>query len=66
MNIQNNLYKSEKKVYSTPKLEIIKLDNEIALILGSINTAPAINFDDPDCVQNNLNSPDYFKNNPFA
>ena len=69
MNIQNKLYKSEKKVYSTPVLEIIRLDNEIALILGS---APAIQFGDPidttnpDCSQNNLSSPDYFKNNPFA
>ena len=64
MNIQNKLYKSEKKVYSSPVLEIIKLDNEIALILAS-NAAPAINFDDPNC-KNNLNTPDYFNNNPFA
>jgi hypothetical protein len=52
--IENSIYNLNKKTYYTPKIECIKLDNKIALILSSsYNEIP---FGDPgeDC--QNINS----------
>jgi len=48
----------EKRIYSTPQIEQIKLDNEISLALESTppNTAPGESY---------LKQPDYFNNDPF-
>ena len=47
-----------KRVYSTPAIELISLDNEISLILAS---DPPIG---PGEVKNN-SVPEYFNNNPY-
>jgi len=46
----------EKQAYSSPQIEQIKLDNEISLVLSSLD-APG----DPEV----LNAPEYFNNDPF-
>ena len=53
MNNQN----IEKRKYSTPLLELIRLDNEISLILAS----------DPPTYEssNSSNKPEYFNHDPF-
>ncbi len=53
MNILNN----NKKVYLSPQIECVKLDNEISLALES---APP---EGPDEVMNN--TPNYFNTDPF-
>jgi hypothetical protein len=47
----------EKRIYSSPEIELIKLDSEISLELQS---APPVG---PDEVMNA--APEYFNNNPF-
>jgi len=54
MNTKNNSL--EKRAYSAPQMEQIKLDNEISLVLSSLD-APG----DPEV----LNAPEYFNNDPF-
>jgi len=49
-----------KKTYKSPQIEIIVLDNEIALALeSSPPVGPSESF-------NNLLSPDHFNKTPFA
>lgn len=49
--------KKEKNTYSSPRIERILIDNEISLVLAS---------DPPsDEGNNNLNTPEYFNNDPF-
>jgi hypothetical protein len=47
----------DKRVYTQPKITLVKLDNEISLALES---APP---DGPNEVMNTV--PNYFKNDPF-
>jgi len=47
--------KTEKRVYCTPQIDKIKLDNEISLVLMS----------DPDEPGLSSISPEYFNNDPF-
>jgi len=54
MNTKCNLF--EKCTYNAPKIECIKLDNEISLQLQS-SEAP----DDPEASM----TPEYLNNNPF-
>ena len=54
MNTLNKML--EKQAYSSPQIEQIKLDNEISLVLSSLD-APG----DPEV----LNAPEYFNNDPF-
>ena len=54
MNINNK--KVQKRTYSNPQIERIKLDNEISLILES-SDAPG----DPEASLTN----EYFNNDPF-
>jgi len=54
MNTKNII--SDKRAYSSPQIEHIKLDNEISLVLSSLD-APG----DPEV----LNAPEYFNNDPF-
>jgi len=54
MNTKN--ISSEKRAYSSPQIDQIKLDNEISLVLSSLD-APG----DPEV----LNAPEYFNNDPF-
>ena len=49
-----------KKIYSVPVIEMIKLDNEISLVLASGDAPPF----GPDEVKNNV-VPGYFNNNPY-
>lgn len=49
---------TEKKVYTTPKVERIELDNEISLQLESAPTP-----DSGDEVMNH--TPEYFNNDPY-
>jgi hypothetical protein len=53
MKIRN----TDKREYSAPLIELIKLDNEISLALES--TPP------PAPGEVKLNIPEYFNNNPF-
>ena len=46
MNMQNNIFISERRVYTSPELNVIRLDNEISLVLDS---SPSINIGDPVC-----------------
>ena len=48
--------KAEKKIYSSPRIEQIELDNEISLILVS---------SDPGDPNASLLKPEYFNNDPF-
>ncbi len=50
--------KTAKRSYTVPKVERIKLDNEISLVLASDGPVG------PD-ESNNLNAPEYFNNDPF-
>ncbi|MDD4968317.1 MAG: hypothetical protein PHT07_02695 [Paludibacter sp.] len=45
-----------KRVYSSPEIEHVKLDNDISLILES---------DPPNGPNETNNTPEYFKNDPF-
>ena len=54
MNTLNKML--EERAYSAPQIEQIKLDNEISLVLSSLD-APG----DPEV----LNAPEYFNNDPF-
>jgi hypothetical protein len=56
MNTENKLL--QKRTYSTPNIECVKLDNEISLALES--TPPTGPFE-----SNNTNAPEYFNNDPF-
>jgi len=47
---------SEKQAYSSPQIERIKLDNEISLVLSSL--------DAPGDPESSL-TPEYFNNDPF-
>jgi hypothetical protein len=47
----------KKRVYTAPKIEYVKLDNEISLILES-NPPTGPN-------EGSLMTPEYFKNDPF-
>ncbi len=47
-----------KRVYNTPAIELISLDNEISLILGS---SPPIGPGET----NNNSVPEYFNNDPY-
>jgi len=47
--------KITKRIYKTPKIEMVSLDNEISLILVSGNPG------DPGAAL----TPEYFKNDPF-
>ena len=47
------------RVYQTPSIELIRLDNEISLVLATDPPTP------PGEVKNNL-APDYFNNDPFV
>ena len=49
---------SEKRKYCIPHLACVKLDNEISLILVSVDP------EDPYKTEN-LNAPEYFNNDPF-
>jgi len=55
MNTKNKM--SERQTYSSPQIERIKLDNEISLVLSSLE-APG----DPGDASL---TPDYFNNDPF-
>lgn len=48
----------EKRIYITPYVESIKLDNEISLQLESLNPP-----DGPDEISNNM--PEYLNSDPF-
>ena len=50
---------SEKRIYSTPIIEHVKLDNEISLILESAGSDPG----EPGTFS--LNAPEHFNNDPF-
>jgi len=50
---------TEKKIYSSPLIEQIKLDNEISLILESGNSDPG----EPGVVA--VLASEYFNNDPF-
>lgn len=52
-----NIKMAEKRLYNSPQINCIKLDNEISLTLDS-STAP----DDPEA---SLKAPEYFNSNPF-
>ncbi|MFZ4414796.1 MAG: hypothetical protein ACOYOV_17050 [Bacteroidales bacterium] len=47
---------SIKQLYISPRIERINLDNEISLVLVSI---------DPDDPNASLKTPEYFNNDPF-
>ncbi|MEI8271760.1 MAG: hypothetical protein WCG08_03995 [Paludibacter sp.] len=47
--------KIEKRIYKTPKIEMVSLDNEISLVLVSCDPG------DPGASL----TPEYFKNDPF-
>jgi len=47
---------TEKRTYNTPQLELVKLDNDISLILES---EPPVGPDEA------LSSPQFFNNDPF-
>jgi len=52
-----NIKNTKKKMYCSPKIERIKLDNEISLDLASdVN---------PDTEPNWSKAPEYFDNDPF-
>ena len=53
-----NILKNNKRMYITPQLECVKLDNEISLVLVSGNG------DDPGNPGASL-APEYFNNNPY-
>jgi len=53
----SNLKSNKKKIYFSPQIDCVKLDNEISLALES---TPPIG---PDEVMNKI--PDYFNNDPF-
>lgn len=55
MNIKKN--KPSRRTYSTPRIERIKLDNEISLSLES-DEAPG----DPEA---SIRAPEYFNSDPF-
>jgi hypothetical protein len=53
---------TEKKIYSSPCIEQIKLDNEISLILESSNSNPG----EPGTIGPIASlAPEYFNNDPF-
>ena len=52
-----NIIIAEKRAYNSPRINCIKLDNEISLTLDS-STAPG----DPEGL---LKTPEYFNNDPF-
>jgi len=49
-----------KKIYNTPSIELIKLDNEISLILESAGSNPG----EPGTT-GSLFVPEHFNNDPF-
>lgn len=51
----------EKRIYNTPLLTKIELDNEISLVLLSGGDNP----DEPTTGQN-FKTPEYLKNDPFS
>ena len=50
---------SEKRIYSAPNIDYVKLDTEISLVLMSGGNDPG----DPGTTSSKL--PDYFNNDPF-
>jgi hypothetical protein len=54
-------YIADKRIYSAPTLEYVKLDNEISLVLES---SPPIGPDEGPSASN-LNAPGYFNNDPY-
>jgi hypothetical protein len=54
-----NEFMETKKIYLTPAIDVIKLDNEISLALES---APPTG---PDETFNSLSSPEYLNSNPL-
>ncbi len=66
MKTLNLKIESDKKVYKTPSIESITIDNEISLILGS--TYNTIDIGDPgvDCEANNLSPRESNTNNPYT
>ncbi len=49
---------TKKRVYATPEIQVVNLDNEISLALES---TPAIPSDGDEV----YNAPDHFNNDPF-
>jgi hypothetical protein len=49
---------SKKQIYCTPQIECVKLDNEISLVLVSVDP------NDP-YGSSNSETPEYFNNNPL-
>lgn len=61
MKTDNISIESEKKIYFSPVIESIKLDNEISLILNSFGSLPG-DPSGPGCETNENNQ---FKDNPW-
>ncbi len=59
MKMKNDIKNQDVRVYQTPIIEKIMMDNEISLVLASDPPTP------PGEVKNNL-APDYFNNDPFG
>ena len=55
--MNNTIDKTAKRVYFQPRMECVKLDNDISLQLIS---------DPPDGPGETFMTPAYFNNNPFA
>ena len=55
--MKTNIEQTERKTYSPPQIERIRLDNEISLVLESTNPAG-----EPGWTQN---STEHFNNDPF-
>jgi hypothetical protein len=59
MEMTSIILNTKKRVYSTPIVEIIQLDNEISLLLSSLDSLP----NGPGC--NTSNSPENYDENPY-
>jgi len=60
MNTKNEII--QKRIYSTPQIERIQLDNEISLVLQSESISPPFG---PGGFGQNLQAPEHFNNDPF-
>ena len=58
--MKTNIEITEKKTYSSPQIERIKLDNEISLVLESTDPAG-----EPGGGGWVMNAPEHFNNDPF-
>jgi hypothetical protein len=53
---------TKKRIYTSPRIERIELDNEISLVLVSGDPGDPSSGQDPNA---SLMAPEYFNNDPF-